>query len=402
MIFTLDSPNTTRIFGRTPLEVNVAVSQFIFGRGSSRITLAGLDNPLDALASLALTHHPFHGPIILVTPTGIDPLIIDEIQRLASAGAHSTTQAILVGPLGQHVEDQLVSLGLRVTRITGMNAYHTAAEIGRFLGYPNDMMLVSGQDPYSGLVAGAMAAHRGIPIVFTLKDRLPQETIAVIKAAHKPVNVFVIGGRDVISDETEQTVRGLVDGTVSRISGKDPFELSVRFAKYRSADGRFGFGKVQRHGHAYTFVNPGRWQNSIFGSMLAHSGKHTPILFLTRDEVPYVTRDYLLEVNPAKAVPEPPYMHAFIIGDLQAISPRVQLEIENLISIDGKSLNQVVHTVEPHDDLFQIARRYGVQMTDIARVNRLPEEGGLEPGAKLTIPYTLTHMPDITPEQDFH
>lgn len=402
MIFTLDSPNTTRIFGRTPLEVNVAVSQFVFGRGSSGITLADLDNPLDALAALALTHHPFHGPVILVTSTGMDPILIDELRRLTPQGANNIAQAILVGPLGQHIEDQLVSLGLRVTRITGMNAYHTAAEIGRFLGYPNDMMLVSGEDPHSGLVAGAMAAHRGIPIVFTLKDRLPQETIAVIKAAHKPANVFIIGGRDVISDETEEAVRELVDGTVSRISGEDPFELSIRFAKYKSADGRFGFGKVGRHGHAYTFVNPGRWQDSIFGSMLAHSGKHTPILFSTRDEVPPVTRDYLLEVNPAQAVPEPPYMHAFIIGDFQAISPGAQLDIENLISIDQKSRNQVVHTVEPHDDLLQIARRYGVQITDLARINRLPEEGGLEPGAKLTIPYTLTHMPDISPEQDFH
>jgi len=37
-------------------------------------------------------------------------------------------------------------------------------------------------------------------------------------------------------------------------------------------------------------VNPGRWQDSIFGSMLAHSGKHAPILFAARDEVPPVTR----------------------------------------------------------------------------------------------------------------
>jgi len=48
----------------------------------------------------------------------------------------------------------------------------------------------------------------------------------------------------VISDETEKAVRELADGTVSRISGQDPFELAVRFAKYKSADGRFGFGKV--------------------------------------------------------------------------------------------------------------------------------------------------------------
>jgi len=66
-------------------------------RGSSAITLADLDNPLDALASLALTHHPFHGPVILVTPTGIDPILLDEIRRLASRGANDITQAILVG-----------------------------------------------------------------------------------------------------------------------------------------------------------------------------------------------------------------------------------------------------------------------------------------------------------------
>jgi len=83
------------------------------------------------------------------------------------------------------------------------------------------------------------------------------------------VNVFIIGGRDVISDETEKAVRELADGTVSESQVKTLFELAVRFAKYKSADGRFGFGKVGRHGHAYTFVNPGRWQDSIFGSMLA-------------------------------------------------------------------------------------------------------------------------------------
>ena len=355
MILTLDSPNTTRIPGRTPFEINVAVSQFVFGRGSHGIILADVNSPLDALASLALTHHPFDGPIFLVAQAGIDPVLLDEIRRLASIGTDSVTQAILVGPLGQQVEDQLISLGLRVTRISGINAYHTAAEVARFLGYPSDMILVSGQDPQSGLVAGAMAAHRGIPVVFTLNDTLPQETAAVIKAAHERVNAFIIGGRNVISDETEKAVRGLADGTVSRISGEDLLELSVRFAKYKSADGRFGFGKVTRHGHAFTFVNPGRWQDCILGAMLARSGKHAPILFLARDEIAPVTQSYLLEVNPAPAEPEPPYMHAFIIGDFQAISPTVQLDIEDLMSIDQEPRRQVVHTVEPHETLMRVA-----------------------------------------------
>jgi hypothetical protein len=153
----------------------------------------------------------------------------------------------------------------------------------------------------------------------------------------------------VISDETERTVRGLADGTVSRISGKDLFELSVRFAKYKSADGRFGFGKVTRHGHAFTFANPVRWQDSIFGAILAHSGKHPPILFLTRDRIPPVTQSYLLEINPAPKVPEPPYMHAFIIGDFQAVSAKVQLDIESLMSVDQESRNEAVDTGKSQD-----------------------------------------------------
>jgi len=101
------------------LEVNVAVSQFVFGRGSRGIILADVNNPLDALAALALTRHPFDGPVILVAQAGMDSVLFDEIRRLASAHTDSVTQAILVGPLSQQVEDQLVSLGLRATRISG-------------------------------------------------------------------------------------------------------------------------------------------------------------------------------------------------------------------------------------------------------------------------------------------
>ncbi len=74
MVLTLDSPNTTRIYWRTPTEANVAVSQFAFGSGSNSVILAGLDNPLDALAALALTHHPFDGPLLLVPPAGMESL----------------------------------------------------------------------------------------------------------------------------------------------------------------------------------------------------------------------------------------------------------------------------------------------------------------------------------------
>ena len=57
-------------------------------------------------------------------------------------------------------------------------------------------------------------------MIFTLKDTLPQETVSIIKAAHKPVSVFIIGGRNVISDEVEKNSEELVDGTVKNFRGQ--------------------------------------------------------------------------------------------------------------------------------------------------------------------------------------
>lgn len=401
-LLTYDSPNTTRVFGRGPYQTNVAVTQLVFGRRSNAVILASSEHPLDAIAALSLVHQPIDGPVLLSSPGGLDPVVLDEVRRLAPIGAEGLAQIIIVGALGDAVEQQVTSLGFSVMRLTGINAYHTAAEIARFLGYPGDIMLLSGEHPLSGLCAGAMAAHGGVPVLFTLKDTLPQETAGAIRASGKSVNVFIVGSRSLISDEVEEAVRDLTSSTVGRISAEDPFELSVKFAKYRSADGRFGFGKIEKQGHAFTFVNAGRWQDAISGALLAHMGKHTPILFCRRDDLPAVVRDYLLRVNPAQGRHEPPFMHAFIVGDFDAISASVQLDIDDTISIDRKADHEVVHTVAPGDSLLQIARRYGVPIRDIAGANQLSAETGLAPGSRLLIPYTVTGAPPAQPAQELH
>ncbi|MGE5574385.1 MAG: cell wall-binding repeat-containing protein [Bacteroidota bacterium] len=401
-LLTVDSPNTTRVFGRGPYQTNVAASQLVFGRRSNAVILASSEQPLDALAALSLVHQPIDGPVLLSSPDGLDPVIQDEVRRLAPMGAEGLAQAIIVGALGDIVEQQIASLGLSVMRLAGMNAYHTAAEIARFLGYPRDFMLLSGEHPLSGLCAGAMAVHAGVPILFTLKDSLPQETAAAIRASGTAANLFIVGNRNLVSDAVETAVRSLTSGTVGRISADDPFELAVKFAKYRSADGTFGFSKTEKQGHAFTFVNPGRWQDAISGALLAHTGKHTPILFCRRDDLPTIVRDFLLRLNPAQGKPQPPFMHAFIVGDFDAVSASVQLDIDDTISVDRKADHEVVHTVAPGDSLLQIARRYGVPIRDIAGANQLSTGTGLTPGSRLLIPYTVTSVPPAPPTQELH
>ncbi|KKM10242.1 hypothetical protein SY88_14320 [Clostridiales bacterium PH28_bin88] len=71
------------------------------------------------------------------------------------------------------------------------------------------------------------------------------------------------------------------------------------------------------------------WYFSVAGSLLAHIGKHTPILLVENQRVPQVVIDYLDFLNPPRPVhPHTPFMHGFIFGDLPEISFPVQVELE--------------------------------------------------------------------------
>ena len=70
--------------------------------------------------------------------------------------------------------------------------------------------------------------------------------------------------------------------------GRDAFEISVNFEGFRDAGMNrgywidwfsrdFGWG-IAEAGHNCTFANPEDWQQAVTGSLLAHMGKHGPMI----------------------------------------------------------------------------------------------------------------------------
>lgn len=126
---------------------------------------------------------------------------------------------------------------------------------------------------------------------------------------------------------------------IERISGYDPYDVSVNFSKYKNPDGKFGWGKTDRNGHAFTFTAIENPFNSALGALLAHLGKHSPTLVIERNNLPIVTSDYIESVKPIpKEEPEPPFMHGWIIGGNDSITFETQVEIEKALSIDSKHM----------------------------------------------------------------
>lgn len=129
----------------------------------------------------------------------------------------------------------------------------------------------------------------------------------------------------------------MIDGKVERISGSDPYSISVNFAKYQSPTDNFGWKHNKKDGWAFTYGEPGKWYNIISAALLAHLGKHTPLLLTGRYNLPAIVGDYVVSVNPDKPIPAiPPHMHGYVLGGFNDISLNAQVEIEKVTDIKGK------------------------------------------------------------------
>ncbi|NJD01623.1 MAG: cell wall-binding repeat-containing protein [Ruminiclostridium sp.] len=330
----INTLNTTRICGGDIFQNAVEISDIVYAdKSPGSIILANAQLYQDAFAATSLIHFPRNAPILYSQMNYISPDTINQIFKLRPGGVDGT-QVFLVGGVSYFTEQQLNMLGLKTKRIAGPNFLETSAKVAEYLNYPENIMIVSGEDYREGLPACAWAAHMGDPVLFTAKDYLPVQTVNAILKTKNP-NIFIIGSPNTVSSKIENELGKLNAKFVGRISGSTPYEIAVNFAKYKSPDGKFGWNRTERNGHAFTFVSISSPFDNASGSLFAHLGKHTPILVVANDRLPEATRSYIESVKPVPAPePRPPFMHGWVVGCENAISTRTQLEIENTLSID--------------------------------------------------------------------
>ncbi len=330
--------NTVRVGGYNHIENAIKISTIAYeAMHPGAIVLVSSEKWQDGYTACSLIHHPRNAPILFTSENYIDQLTLNQIFKLNPAG-YDGIKIFIVGNISYYVEEQLNILGFTTKRISGNDIFKLSANIAGYLEYPQNIMIISGEDYREGLCACSYAAHSGSAILFTEKDLLPWYTREVIQMTNNP-NVFIVGSTDTISENVESEIRKLNVKFVDRISGINPYEVAVNFARYRDPDNQFGWGRVHRNGHGFTFISICSPFDSPASAVFSHMGKHTPFLTIDPMYLPAVTMSYIESIKPIP--PEetgPPFMHGWVIGCNNIISYEAQIQIEEVLSIDGSHM----------------------------------------------------------------
>jgi N-acetylmuramoyl-L-alanine amidase len=200
-----------RIWGQDQYETAEKVAERVGSKG--QVILASGEQFPDALAISAYAGET-ETPILLTQAKSMPDATKQELNVFQGNGELNT---IVVG--GEAVVSSATLSGVNnVQRIAGNDRYDTAADIYDFA--QNDLTastiyLVTGENFPDALAAGALAAKQHAEIVMTQRTTLPGATYSVLsKPTESPINVMLVGGPAVITDQ----VKGMLEGTVQPTS----------------------------------------------------------------------------------------------------------------------------------------------------------------------------------------
>ncbi|MFY0542847.1 hypothetical protein [Brevibacillus sp. H7] len=341
---------TTRVAYSEPEPLSIAVSQLVYPsvkvswRPNAIIVFTGTDyRPV--LPAVSLVHTPINAAILYSASKSLSQEIMQEIWRLQPTGRNTPAQVFAVGPFEPEAINRLHQLGLTTLFFENkdpvLQSLHIAEWRRRVLPQANRQMiltntfLVSLETMEEALPVLGFSAHMGTPILYTHRNMLPELTSRFLQRESSR-NVSIIGSDRTISASVEETCRRIVKGTVERFSGDSPSDLAVLFARLQSPKTGIGWGRNQpMKGDAFTFF-PDQWEFGMIASTLSHMGKHTPLLPLQGDSLPQSYAHYLNYLRPRAREPKPPFMHAFLLGDMSQISYATQVQIEDQIMFKEK------------------------------------------------------------------
>ncbi|UWD49981.1 S-layer protein SlpA [Clostridioides difficile] len=196
----------------------------------NNIVLVGSTSIVDGLVASPLASEKT-APLLLTSKDKLDSSVKSEIKRVmnlkSDTGINTSKKVYLAGgvnSISKDVETELKNMGLKVTRLSGEDRYETSLEIADEIGLDNDKAFVVGG---TGL-ADAMSIA---PVASQLKDG-DATPIVVVDGKAKEISddaksflgtsdVDIIGGKNSVSKEIEESIDSATGKTPDRISGDD-------------------------------------------------------------------------------------------------------------------------------------------------------------------------------------
>jgi hypothetical protein len=328
--------NTLRVGGADAVADAAGVALATFpSQAPDAVALADARDWRTGVLASMLAAAPVRAAVLLTDGSSLPDATRTALERLAPRGAAAIggAQVVRVGA-GTARPD-----GLRTRDLGGRDVFALGRAVDALqaaaAGRPSDrVVLVPAADPAIAMPAAAWAARSGDAVLFTERDRLPDDTRRAIAARQQP-RIYVLGPPSAISDAVLAQLRGL--GTVRRIGDADPVRNAIAFARY--SDSGFGWG-VTDPGHGFTFARADRPGDAAASALPAAHGQYAPLL-LVRDprRLDPALESYLLDVQPGytRDPVRGVYNRGWILGDDRAISVAAQARIDALLEIQPVS-----------------------------------------------------------------
>jgi putative cell wall-binding protein len=317
---------TVERLGRTA-DSAIQVSRARFRRDEATHAVISRDDRFpDSLAGAPLTAD---GPLLLTPTSRLSDAVADELLRALPAGATVYLlggEAALSSTVGRAVRD----LGLRPVRLEGSTRVETALvvadEVRRLYGDNRTVAVAraygNGSDPdgpagwVDSVTGGAWAARRGVPVLITPTDRLPNR-VATWLSADRPDTTIVFGGSVAVAQHVVDALPH-----AARISGGDRADTAAAVAQRlwgvspRSSDRDF----VVIDGWARD-----GWRHGLAAAGLA-ADAHAPVLLATTASATQPSA-----TNVMVSACTTPSVDLLLVGDL---SDAVAASLE---SLDGRT-----------------------------------------------------------------
>ncbi|OBR91254.1 MULTISPECIES: cell wall-binding repeat-containing protein [Clostridium] len=219
-----------RISGNNRIETSLKISGNGWENGADTVVIAQGYGYADALCAAPLAKKN-NAPIILSSKDSLSGSTIDELKRLKAKNAFVIGGT---GSLSDDVTAQLKNIGIsNVERLGGADRYETSVKIAQKLGSVSSVVVTSGGGYADSLSIAPIAASKGMPILLTRSNSMPDVVENYIKG-QSVSKTYVVGGTAVIKDDVKNSLPN-----AERIGGATRFDTNLDILQNFKSDLNF-------------------------------------------------------------------------------------------------------------------------------------------------------------------
>jgi len=174
----------------------------------------------DALCGAPLAKK-YNAPILLTAKNSLNEQSKNQLSRL------KVKHVFIIGGLGiisSKVERDILNMGIQVSRIAGNDRYETSLKVAQTMGQFTQAVIATGENFPDALSIAPIAAMKGIPILLTPKNNLPEGLKEYLN--NNVQSTYIVGGTGVISNNVFNQLP-----SPKRLSGTTGYDTNISIIK---------------------------------------------------------------------------------------------------------------------------------------------------------------------------